>query len=178
MTSQVINISLYIPCVFANLNKDFVKNVLEEFGKVSSVDFVEKMREDGSLYNAVYIHFEYWYETKNAMEFQNSILGPNEKAKLYYDNNSYWIVLKNNARKFVPGDRRKSLDLGDLEKHSVTKRQQEEVEGEAAAEEVAAPAIIGIAPGLDLRYFTKEQWQYPVNIPIAPGLDLSYYIKK
>jgi len=114
------NISLYIPHIFANFDKDFVKSMFEELGKVSHVDFVAKMGEDGRSYNAGYIHFEYWYNTVYAVNFQSRVLDSNETVRFVYDEPWYWIVLENKSRKFASGGERKiRIDIGDLFKANV-----------------------------------------------------------
>jgi hypothetical protein len=107
MTST--NLSLYIPHVFANFDKEFVASKFDDFGKVDHVDFVAKMGQDGKPYNAAYIHFEFWYTGVIAEDFANEVLSG--KAFLYYDNPWYWIVLENKGKKHESGARKPRIDL-------------------------------------------------------------------
>ena len=111
--SAIKNISLYIPRVFANYIAVDVANVFESLniGKVKAVDLVYKMGIDGKPYNAAYIHFYYWYDNAVAVNFQERVLNPNQEARLVYDDPWYWVVLENNAKKFLPGARKQTLDI-------------------------------------------------------------------
>jgi hypothetical protein len=124
--SAMNNVSLYIPHVFANISKEEVINVFEglRIGKVSNIDFVNKMG-DHSQYNAVYVHFEYWYDNAAARNFQERVLNPDKEARIVYDDPWYWIVLENKAKKHVSGDRkpRVVLDLQEKEEHSEPAKQ-------------------------------------------------------
>jgi len=126
--SAIKNISLYIPHVFANLSNEIVKNVFEKkIGKVKNIDFVSKMGQDGKPYNSVYIHFEHWYDTPLTAKFQDEVIDPNKVARLVYETPWFWIVLENKGRKFVSGDRKQRIDLGDLNDYlaSFTKPESE-----------------------------------------------------
>jgi hypothetical protein len=92
-----------------------VASVFEKclIGKVEHIDFISKLGKDGKTYNAAYIHFEYWFENSTAERFQERILDEKKEARLVYDDPWYWIVLENKARKFIPGDRKPRIDLGD-----------------------------------------------------------------
>jgi hypothetical protein len=154
MTEQVKNISLFVPYVFANLKRYNINNIFEGFGSIRTIDLVEKMRPNGTVYTCAYIHFDYWYNTRDSIEFQQILLGPDEKVYFVYDDkNSYLVVLENKARKVVPGERKKRIDLGDLDKCEDATKEEE--------------PTIAIAPGLDPSYFTKNQSTHMV---IAPGL--------
>jgi hypothetical protein len=121
------NVSLYIPHVFANISKDEVINIFEslKIGKVSNIDFVNKMCGQ-TQYNAVYVHFEYWYDNTVAHNFQERVLNPAKEARIVYDDPWYWIVLENKAKKHVSGDRkpRVVLDLQEEEAIIVPAKQQ------------------------------------------------------
>ena len=109
MTST--NLSLYIPRVFENFDKDYVASKFDNFGKVDRVDFVGKMGQDGKPYNAAYIHFDFWYTGADAEDFANEVLSG--KAHLYYDGPWFWIVLQNKGKKIEGGVRRPRIDLTD-----------------------------------------------------------------
>ena len=154
------NVNLYIPHVFANISKEEVTNVFESLriGKVSNIDFVNKMA-DQSQYNAVYIHFEYWYDNTSARNFQERVLNPAKEARIVYDDPWYWIVLENKAKKHVSGDRKPRIVL-DLEEEEVAAPTKQMMTNKDFSELLKAPVKkLPIAPGLQL--------------PIAPGLQLS-----
>jgi hypothetical protein len=108
------NISLYIPHIFANFSKEFVAKVFEDLniGNVKNIDFVSKYGQDGKEYNAAYIHFNEWYDTIAARNFQARVMDSKLEARVVYDEPWYWIVLENKARKYVSGERKPRIDLG------------------------------------------------------------------
>jgi hypothetical protein len=116
MSAQIANISLYIPHVFPNFKKEDIIAIIEEqsIGKVSHVDMVTKMGQDGKQYNAVYVHFEFWCDTIANRNFQARVCDPNQEARVVYDGPWYWIVLENKARKYTPGERKPRIDLSDF----------------------------------------------------------------
>ena len=117
MSAQISNISLYIPHVFPNYTKEDVTEVFEnqKIGKVSHVDFVSKMGQDGKVYNAAYIHFDFWCDTIANRNFQARICDPAKEARIVYDEPWHWIVLENKARKYAVGERKPRIDIGDLQ---------------------------------------------------------------
>ena len=96
MSSQIANISLYIPHVFVNISKKTVAETFEDLriGSVKRVDFVCKRGSNGD-FNAVYIHFNHWYDNIAAHNFQERVINPNMEARIVYDEPWYWIVLEN-----------------------------------------------------------------------------------
>jgi hypothetical protein len=112
MSTTFSNISLYIPHIFANYTKEDVTKVFENLlGKVKNIDFVLKLGKDYKEYNAAYVHFEYWYDTTAARNFQTRVLDPNLEARLVYDEPWFWIVLENKAQKYIPGNRKPRIEL-------------------------------------------------------------------
>ena len=111
--STINNISIYIPHVFANIDKDRVSDAFESqgIGKVKNVDFVGKFGKEGYAFNAVYVHFEYWYNSSVARNFQERVLNPNKEARIVYEDPWYWIVLENKAKKHASGSRKVRLVL-------------------------------------------------------------------
>jgi hypothetical protein len=107
MSTEFKNISLYIPHIFANYTKDMVAKAFEilNIGKINHIDFITKMSASGE-YNAAYIHFDHWFDTIAARNFQSKVLDSTKEARLMYEDPWYWIVLENKARKFTPGDRK------------------------------------------------------------------------
>ena len=119
--SSVRNISLYIPRVFPNYSKSDIRRTFEKLsiGKVSKIDLVPRMC-GVTLYNSVYIHFEYWYDNVAAINFQERVLDPNQEARLVYDDPWYWIVFENTAKRHIPGERKARINLGDLNEKKET----------------------------------------------------------
>jgi hypothetical protein len=111
--SAINNISIYIPHVFANIDKDRISDAFESqgIGKVKNVDFIGKLGKEGHQFNAVYVHFEYWYNSSIARNFQERVLNPNKEARIVYEDPWYWIVLENKANKHVSGSRKVRIVL-------------------------------------------------------------------
>jgi hypothetical protein len=154
--SAMNNVSLYIPHVFANISKEEVINIFESLriGKVSNIDFVNKIGDQSQQYNAAYIHFEYWYDNTAARNFQERVLNPAKEARIVYDDPWYWIVLENKAKKHVSGDRkpRVVLDLQEIEEHSEPPKQM--MSNKDFSELINKPV---------------KKWP---GFPVAPGLPL------
>ena len=112
MSSQIANISLYIPHVFANISKKMVAETFENLriGSVKRVDFVYKRGSNGN-FNAVYIHFNHWYDNVAAHNFQERVLNPSMEARIVYDEPWYWIVLENKTKKVDSTKRKPRLNL-------------------------------------------------------------------
>ena len=107
--------SLYIPHVFANISKKMVAETFENLriGNVKRVDFVYKRGSNGG-FNAVYIHFNYWYDNVAACNFQERVLDPNREARIVYDEPWYWIVLENKVPKAKSAGRKPRINLETL----------------------------------------------------------------
>lgn len=110
--------SLYIPHVFGNISKERIANTFydQDIGKVSSIDFVEKIGKNNAYYNSAYIHFEYWFENDIVVNIQARIMNPDKQARIMYEDPWYWIVLLNSGEKIVSGQRKKRIDLSGLTK--------------------------------------------------------------
>ena len=106
--------SLFVPHVFANFDKEYVADAFSKFGDVDYIDFVARQDRVGAEYNAVYIHFKKWHDTPANIAFQNQ-----KSNRVYHDGPWYWIVLPNTAKKHVPGDRKPRIDLGESNSISV-----------------------------------------------------------
>jgi hypothetical protein len=111
--SAIKNISLYIPHVFPNFDKEYVAKAFKNIGEVSQIDFVAKQDRNGNDFNAVYVHFNKWYTNKKATAFYNSVVDESKEARLCHDEPWYWIVLPNTAKKHIPGERKPRIDLGE-----------------------------------------------------------------
>ena len=112
MSSSFANVSLYIPYVFANISKKTISETFESLriGAVKRVDFVNK-RNAGGDFNAVYIHFNYWYDNIAARNFQERVLDTTREARIVYDEPWYWIVLENKGAKAELTKRKPCLDI-------------------------------------------------------------------
>jgi hypothetical protein len=111
MISSIKNISLYIPHVFINFNKEYIANAFKSFGEIDHIDLIGKLGRNGKEYNAVYIHFKMWYDTEYNRSLQSDLIQSYE-TRVYHDRPWYWIILLNNAKKNIPGGS-KSRDLGE-----------------------------------------------------------------
>ena len=111
--SAIKNISLFVPHVYSNFTSAKVMEVFNglHIGEVKSVDLVPKMGSDSKRYNAAYIHFTSWYDTKVADDFRKQLLDPKQEVKVMYDYPWYWIVLENKGKKHMPGERKPRIDL-------------------------------------------------------------------
>ena len=112
MSSQIANVSLYIPHVFANISKKMVAETFEHLriGNVKRVDFVHKRGSNGD-FNAVYIHFNHWYDNVAAHNFQERVISPSMEARIVYDEPWYWIVLENKTKKVDSTKRKPCVNL-------------------------------------------------------------------
>lgn len=111
--SAIKNISLYIPHVFPNFDKEYLRNQFSFVGEVSEIDFVAKQDRNGKNYNQVYIHFNNWFDNETSRNLYNNIT-ENGKDHWYHDSSVYyWIVLPNSAKKHIPGERKPRIDLGE-----------------------------------------------------------------
>ena len=110
------NISLYIPHVFKNIDEDRIARIFDLLllGKVSHVDFVPKTDRCGKSYNAVYVHFEYWYNTVAAANFQEKVVNPEKEARLVYDEPWYWVVLENKTNRVVFDEQAEDNELDEI----------------------------------------------------------------
>lgn len=116
MSSAIKNISVYIPHVYTNYDKEFIINVFKnlDIGQVKYVDFVLKFGKDGKEYYAAYIHFENWFENETALNFQERVINPNKEARLIYEDPWYWIVLENKSQRPGSGERKRRIDLSEF----------------------------------------------------------------
>ena len=110
------NISLYIPHVFPNIDEDRIARIFDLLiiGKVSHVDFVSKTDSRGKSYNAVYVHFEYWYNNVAAANFQEKVVNPEKEARLVYDDPWYWVVLENKTNRVVFDEQEEDNELDEI----------------------------------------------------------------
>lgn len=110
--SSIKNISLYIPHVFVNFDQQFVADKFRSFGEVDHVDLVLKQNKNGDSFHSAYIHFKNWHANSENQKIQAILLSGKEYRHNYNDK-WYWLVLENKAKKFVSGDRKLKIDLGE-----------------------------------------------------------------
>jgi hypothetical protein len=112
--SSIQNLSLYIPHIFANFNKEDIVDVFENqqyIGKVKSIDLIPKISKNNTNYNAAYVHFDLWYDTKATRNLQERILDDTKEARIVYEDPWYWIVLENKTKKYEPHERKLRIQL-------------------------------------------------------------------
>lgn len=105
------NISLYIPHVLPNFNKEFLTEQFEQLGDIDHIDMISKLDKASKPYNSVYIHFNRWYTDIETRNFHAEVLDPKTDAHFYYDKLWYWLVLPNTAKKQISGNRKQKVDL-------------------------------------------------------------------
>ena len=108
--------SLYIPHVFGNITKEFMMKTIEfqGLGKVSHIDFVEKMGKNGKTYNTAFVHFDYWNDNITSTHFQERVKDVNKEARVVYNDPWFWACFENKGKKQVPGERKERINLNDL----------------------------------------------------------------
>lgn len=147
--------SLFIPFVFPNFDENFIREAFSETCDIHHIDMIAKLDKNGKDYNTVYIHIENWKDSHN-LEKDIELYG---SSKFYYDDQWFWIVLPNFAKKHNAGDRKIRINLGDSTpetKQTVTTPD--------------APKKIPIAPTLD-EYFNKDIASFvPINLNEAFGI--------
>ena len=109
----------------------------QKIGEVERVDLVIKQNRDGYVYYVAFIHFKEWYNTPAAHILQASIIDPQQKAKLQYHENWYWIVTEN----------RKPRAIEVAVEHDLVQSRQEKLEeaDEARDDAVQKVEIAGLS---------------------------------
>ena len=99
-TTSPDNLSLCIPFVFQNITTERIAEAFKKagIGKVNHIDLIAKKNPSTDLeYNTAYVHFDNWYGSEFAIDFQKQvILG---EAKLQYDGRWFWKVYENKGVK-------------------------------------------------------------------------------
>jgi hypothetical protein len=87
------NMTLCIPRVFSNIGEKRIRSVFYalKLGHIGRIDIVKKMTEKGEKFNRVFIHFERWFDTANALSAIN-ILREGKDIKVIYDDPWFWKV--------------------------------------------------------------------------------------
>lgn len=137
-TNQTFNtkLSLFIPrvdtrslpkCEEDETDQDYetrVKSfIVEKFhnnniGSVDRVDLITKMTPEGYPFYIAFIHFAEWYDNFQAKGLQKAVFNPNQKAKMYVNPRSYWIVCENT----------KPLTEKEVEMKGIIYKQEKELE--------------------------------------------------
>ena len=114
--SQSNTMSLYIPHVFGNVTKEFMIKTIEfqDLGKVSHIDFVEKMGKNGRTHNSAFVHFDYWNNNITTNHFQERVKDVNKEARIVYNDPWFWVCFENKGKKQVPGERKERINLNGL----------------------------------------------------------------
>ena len=161
--SAIKNISLFVPHVFPNFTQKYVAEAFADVGEVGRVDFVAKQDRDGKDFNAAYIHFNRWYDSRPAITIQDSIANDGS-TKFYHDDSEYyWIVLPNTAKKHLPGERKPRIDLGESKSVSVKAIDKTPVK---SVKELACPGAPKKPTYAQIAHNTKSD----ARKPIAPTL--------
>ena len=171
--SAMKNISLYIPHVFPNFDKEYVAKAFKNIGEVSQIDFVAKQDRNGKDFNAVYVHFTKWYTNKKATAFYNSVVDETKEARLTHDEPWYWIVLPNTAKKHVPGERKPRLDLGEAKAISTSN-----IAPTLPGTPVKATATEKVCPGAPMKRSYADaivkQTEKPVEVQVTKSLQAEF----
>lgn len=91
------SLSLYIPFIRDDVSLETFQETFhqENIGKVSTVDFI--IKPDSSLREA-FVHFELFYNTKQAYDFQLT-LESEQRIRIYYSDSAFWSISKNFSKK-------------------------------------------------------------------------------
>jgi uncharacterized coiled-coil protein SlyX len=102
MSSELYNLSVYIPRLNNNVTEDFIKQVFKykHIAIVERVDFVPVINpapgfEDHSM--SAFVHFDGYYYHDKTDEMYEAVFEKGESWKFYpySDSNEYWLLLKN-----------------------------------------------------------------------------------
>jgi len=122
-TQTQSTMSIYIPHVFANITKEYMVNIFENWkiGKVHHVDFVDKMDKKGKMYYSAYVHFDSWFDSIVSQNFQERVKNPDKEARIVYSDPWFWVCLENTSSNLSVqkvdgsgGERKIRINLDDL----------------------------------------------------------------
>ena len=87
------NMTLCIPRVFSNIGDKRIRSVFYalKLGHIGRIDIVSKTSEKGERFNRVFIHFERWFDTENALSALK-LLNEGKDIKVIYDDPWFWKV--------------------------------------------------------------------------------------
>jgi hypothetical protein len=98
--SVSFNPSIYLPHVFANITKEFIRDVLQEqfnLGVISKIECIPKFNlVDGHEYFSCFIFFDSWGDGKYPSYLLSRLRG-NEQTRLKYSADKYWVICNNQS---------------------------------------------------------------------------------
>ena len=115
--------SVYIP----RLDKDIQDaNTLitskfqeENLGNASRIDILKVFNEKGVwVYNKAFVHFDLWFNTEPAIKMHTEIESRKGKARLYYHEHHYWMLLPNDSNN-IPSQPIQTIEQFDKEQQKV-----------------------------------------------------------
>ena len=97
--------SIYISYVFNNTTEKYIIDVFNSLniGKILRIDMKERIDKYDNIYYIVFIHFDYWFDNKNAQELRNA-LKENKEIKIILDdeNKIFWKLYINHQNQQRP----------------------------------------------------------------------------
>ena len=86
-----------IPRVFANITEERIRKTFDalKIGRIARIDIIERANKNGDKYKRVFVHFELWYDTKDAIKAK-SILESGKELKIIYDDPWFWKASASN----------------------------------------------------------------------------------
>ena len=182
MSSPIANISLYIPDVFANISKNMIADTFEDLriGNVKRVDLINKRGSTGN-FNAVYIHFNHWYDNISAHNFQERVLDPNMEARIVYDEPWHWIVLENKTKKVDSTKRKPCVNL-DVLNQLMTPPARKMMNNQDFADLICAPQKVKLisAKNKETEYLEicrKIQFEEPIFVTLDEVVEENIKVK-
>jgi len=116
MSMSLINMSLYIPYVEANISDEFIIEYFLKFdiGIVKRVDLIPKINQKGIYYHGAFIHFEKWFQNTLTMNLQKRLKNKELVTRMFYEQPKYWFVQENTSavHSLVNGEVEKVLGSG------------------------------------------------------------------
>ena len=107
------NPSIYLPHVFSNITKEFIRDVLQDdykLGVISKIECIPKVNfVDGHEYFSCFIFFDSWGAGENSL-YILSRLKYNEQTRLKYSAEKYWVICNNQSEVALYDDPR-HIDL-------------------------------------------------------------------
>lgn len=116
--------SVYIPRLNKDI-KDANKLISDKFqeenlGNASRIDILKVFNEKGTwVYNKAFVHFDLWFNTDSARKMQTEIESRQGRARLYYHEHNYWMLLPNDSSK-VPEQPIQTIQEADAENNANT----------------------------------------------------------
>jgi hypothetical protein len=113
--------SLCIPWIFSTIDENFIHDTISKLslGKISSIEFLERVNQKGQRYKIGFIHFEKWYWTPAAQETRKRLITGNE-IKIIYNAPWFW---KASAKRWSPHEHKQNEYILDPNKnhHQITR---------------------------------------------------------